>query len=192
MNNNEVFVPIGCDCSVAWYLRNNGYRQYAFPFDWTVVPIQSAIQLINNRFKDFLNIDNLIFLEPTNRFLFKENGIDVEMTEDIITPVYDSKYNIMYVHDFSQKGKQEYGLVREKYNKRVNKLMGLLNEKNTKIYFIYNNICINEWQELQYTKIDREFIKLKTHEISKLDIKASNAVLLSLHEFKRRKKENIL
>ena len=31
-----IIVPIGVDCGVANFLRDNGYRNFSLPFDWVV------------------------------------------------------------------------------------------------------------------------------------------------------------
>lgn len=181
---NKIFIPIGSSCSVTWYLDKNGYRKYAFPFDWTVTPIQSAIELLNNNFSDFLNPTNLLYLKPTNRLLFKEDGVNVEITEDIVTPVYDKKYHILYVHDFSTEGKDDLNKVLEKYQRRVIRLQKLLSKEENSIFFIYDNREPNDWQRMQYLQAKYNFLKLTQNDIDTLSINRNNIKLISLDEFK--------
>lgn len=66
-------------------------------------PFKSVIEILKNDFEEFFYLDNLIFLSPTKRFLFKDDEENPELVDEIITPVYDKKYHILYVHDFSEK-----------------------------------------------------------------------------------------
>lgn len=179
---NEIYIPIGTNCSIASYLRHIGYRKEAFPFDWTVTPIQSAIELINNGFEDFFKKENLVFLEPTNRLLFKENGIDVQVSEEIITPVYDKRYNILFVHDFSENAQEEYELVKEKYMKRIKRIKDVLEDKTIKISFVYDNTEPNKWQKEQYKKVQYQLNKLTLKELEKIN---NNIQILSFEDLKQ-------
>lgn len=144
-------IPIGTTCSISHYLRSKGLREKAFPFDWNVTPIQSAIELLQNDFEDFLFDANLIYLPAANRFLFDGEGREIEIKNDVITPVICKKYNILFPHDFSQKGEIDIDLVKIKYNKRISRLRDLLNS-NIHLIFVASNDIINDWQQEQYLK----------------------------------------
>jgi len=182
-NKKIIYLPIGSSCKVAWYLNKHGLRTEAYPFDWVVIPINSAIKLLNNNFQDFFQVSNLIFLEPTNRLLFKDDDKNPELTEDIITPVYDKKYNILYVHDFSKNGKIEYELIKQKYMKRVRRLQKIWNIEKYKIYCIYDDTELNDWQISQYKKVDYKYIKND----KLLTLKRKKSILISLSDFKKKK-----
>ncbi|WP_150464419.1 DUF1796 family putative cysteine peptidase [Francisella sp. XLW-1] len=147
--SKKIYVPIGIDCDVAYYLRSINLRREAFPFDWIVSPISSSIELINNDFEGFLEFSNLSFLEPTKRFLFKDN----ELCEDMVTPVYCKRYHQLFVHDFSARGINDYTQVFDKYKKRVNRLRELLYNKE-KIVFVYNDTTPNSWQLHKYNRVN--------------------------------------
>ena len=142
-------VPLGLNCAISYYLRAKGLRVTAFPFDWNVTPIQSAIELINNGFSNFLDRNNLIFLPPVNRFLFDENGIELEIKNDIITPTVCKKYNILFPHDFPQFGERNLDVVLLKYTRRIKRITELLNS-NTHLIFVHHNGKLNDWQKDQY------------------------------------------
>lgn len=179
-----IYVPIGSDCKVTWYLHKNGYRVQAFPFDWTVTPIKSAVELLNNNFKDFFDKKNLVFLNPTKRLLFKNDDSNPELTNDLITPVYDKKYHILYVHDFSKLGSLEFDKVKEKYIRRTARLKSLLDNKH-KICFIYKNDNPNDWQNSQYKQVNYKFTKLSQHEIEMLSANHQHTSLVSFDDFKK-------
>lgn len=147
--NQTIFIPIGVDCSVTHYLRLKKMRVQAFPFDWNVTPIGSAISLIQNGFTDFIEEQNLTFLPPTKRMLFEENGIDLNVVDEIITPMICKKYKILFPHDFSAAGKKDLSAVKQKYERRIQRLIKLLNESEN-ILFVFNSQPINEWQLAQY------------------------------------------
>ena len=126
MENKNLYIPIGIDCSISHYLRHVGLRYEAFPFDWNVTPITSALSLIENNFEGFLEFDNLQFLPPTKRLLFEENDLVVNITNDIITPVVCRRYGMLFPHDFSEAGPQDYVKVKQKYDRRIQRLKDVM------------------------------------------------------------------
>lgn len=185
--NEKKYIPIGNDCSVSHYLRRQGLRHEAYPFDWNVTPIQSALSLIENNFDGFLDFKNLQFLSPTNRLLFKENGVDLEISNDIITPVVCHRYGILFPHDFSQNGPGDYEEVKKKYAKRISRLMHLLQTPSPK-EFIFTLETPNDWQLEQYRAAGLAFDVVNEQETmkqfqrlqhSKIEIRSLN----SLKEF---------
>lgn len=52
-----IFVPIGIDCGIADYLRNNNLRNFALPFDWCVI-YNGITDIVKNNFSNFLPNDN--------------------------------------------------------------------------------------------------------------------------------------
>jgi hypothetical protein len=186
----KINIPIGNDYSVAHYLKTVNLRSFSFPFDWCVIPVNSAIKLIENDFDDFLDKENLVFLPPCNRMLFSENGVDLKITEQLITPVVDKKYKILFPHDFSEKGELELPFVKEKYIRRIIRLQKILKEKSP-TNFIYNIIPINDWQSDQF-KLAK--VRYPQHIESDIDIKNiltsfNNASYsFKLNEFKKQNK----
>jgi len=106
---------LGINCDISHYLRAKGLRVAAFPFDWNVTPIQAAVELIRNDFEEFLHGGNLVFLPPVNRLLFDEDGVEVEIKNDVITPTICRRYHILYPHDFPKSGADHLGTVKDKY-----------------------------------------------------------------------------
>jgi hypothetical protein len=142
-------VPLGINCTISHSLRAAGLRATAFPFDWNVTPVRSAIELIGNGFSDFLADANLIFLPPVHRLLFDENGIEVEIKNDVITPVVCRRYRMLFPHDFSREGEACLGAVRQKYQRRVARFTELLSS-NRYLIFIHHDEPLNQWQKEQY------------------------------------------
>ncbi|MFC1894375.1 DUF1796 family putative cysteine peptidase [Candidatus Dependentiae bacterium] len=80
MDQEKIAVSLGYNCIVAGQLSNEQIRHTAFPFDWCESHIEGLIRCINNDFKDFLSLENLI--------------------ADRDTRVHDCLYDIRIVHDF--------------------------------------------------------------------------------------------
>ncbi|GEM_PF-4977896 len=182
---NKIYIPIGIDCSAAHYLRKKQLRKHAFPFDWNVTPIQSALELIQNNFKDFLVEENLLFLKPTPRLLFEENGSDLKITDELITPVICKKYNMLFPHDFSKDGLMDLPKVQEKYEKRIKRIQNLLKSKQYKCFIFCNN-KINSWQKEQYeiAKIEISFLKNQKIKQDFKKLNLLNSGMTSLSRFK--------
>ena len=148
-NKATALIPIGIDCSVALYLRDIRERKQAFPFDWNVTPISSAIELIHDGFAEFMFERNLMYLPQADRTLVREQEDDVRILPDIVTPVIDTKNKILFPHDFSVVGKADIVSVRQKYERRILRLKEVL-KKAEEIVFIYNLREPNFWQAKQY------------------------------------------
>lgn len=183
----SVLIPIEIDCSVTHYLRKKKKRFQAFPFDWNVTPISSAIHLIQNNFVDFLKRENLVFLPSTNRMLFEENGVDLKVSHEIITPVVDRKYKILLPHDFSAKGEDDLDLVKQKYERRIQRLKRSL-EESREVVFIYNFREPNDWQLNQYKLSKVVFSMGKSENLGKqfvaLKNQYSNIKFVTLKSFR--------
>ena len=150
------FIPIGISCSPTHFLRSKSLRKDAYPFDWTVTPLRSVVELIENGFEGFLEYKNLEFLPPTNRMLFEENGIDLKISNEIITPVICRRYGILYPHDFSSKGKDDYVQVKRKYDRRIERFKDhTLDVKSVR--FVYDIGALNDWQASQYELLGLKF-----------------------------------
>jgi hypothetical protein len=142
-------IPLGVDCEISHFTRANGLRLTAFPFDWNVTPIMSAIELLHNGFADYLRPDNLVFLPPVDRLLFDENGAELQINNDIITPAVCARYRILFPHDFSRAGRQDLGTVQSKYRRRIERVTQLLNS-NIHLVFVAHYRDLNDWQKAQY------------------------------------------
>lgn len=153
----EYIISLGFDCSAARYIRRIGKRKLAFPFDWAVTPIQSAIELFRTDFKDFLNENDLIFLPPTPRKLIDDNDIEIIVTRDLITPCISKKYNILLPHDFTKEGSKDLSMVKDKYHKRINRMYDLFKETDNNFIFVAHNDFPHEWQQERYKMANKTF-----------------------------------
>lgn len=184
--NVKKLIPIGIDCSATHLLRSKGLRLEAYPFDWTVTPLSSAMELIENGFEGFMDLENLEFLPPTNRLLFEENGIDLKISKEIITPVICKRYGMLFPHDFSEKGIDDYEKVRGKYERRIQRFKSSI-ENSDQVRFIYNIANLNDWQKEQYEISQFAFEGLteaRFHEIS-MNMKNRGYQFISLLDWKK-------
>ena len=145
-------MSLGSDCSVALYLRDEGLRKQAYPLDWCVTPMRAVINMFETDFRYILKEQNLMFLDSVHRKAINDENVEGELTNDIVTPVYCKQYNMLLPHDFSKKGRADLEFVKEKYNRRIEKLLLQLNEKGNKFTFIANNAptAPNSWRAAQY------------------------------------------
>lgn len=179
------YIPIGIDCSIAHYLRSRNLRHEAYPFDWNVTPLRSSIQLLQNDFQDFMEIGNLEFLPPTNRLLFDENGIDLQISKEIVTPVICRRYGILFPHDFSASGREDFFEVKRKYQRRIQRIRKALNNPES-IRFVFHNGRINSWQVEQYAMAGLDFEETTAEDLSQLtsEVKGKEWKFISCDELK--------
>ena len=141
--SNKILIPIGRKCNVANTLRKYQLRKHAYPFDWNIVQISTALELIKNRFKDFLSGENLIFLPPIKgRPLNEKNELVTNNDGSILwtlrIPVICKKYNMLFPHDFSEKGIDDLPIIKEKYSRRISRLLKKI-DKGEDILFLYDD-----------------------------------------------------
>ncbi|MGV7234717.1 MAG: DUF1796 family putative cysteine peptidase [Nitrosomonadaceae bacterium] len=148
----KYFVPLGSDCVVAMFLRDNNIRRLAFPFDWSVTPMQSVLHLFENNFEDFLKDENLMFLPQATRAMVLDDDDQGVLTNDVITPCYDKKYHMLLPHDFSKQGEADLSQVQAKYKKRISRMYDLLNDSNNNFTFIAGDRPTNpkSWRAQQF------------------------------------------
>ena len=125
-------------------------RKEAFRFDWLVIPTKVALAFILKPLHDFCAIENLVFLPATRRLLFSEAEKKLRITDEVITPVVDIKYGILFPHDFSAAGEQDYPQIAEKYSRRMERLRRLLEDNSVSVECIFTAARPNDWQLAQF------------------------------------------
>ena len=56
-----------------------------------------------------------------------------------LIPVFNTKYKILFVHDFKDKSIENYDIIFEKYNRRINRFIEKISNINNNIIFVYKN-----------------------------------------------------
>lgn len=149
--DNEYIVSLGEDCLVGLQLEKLGYRKCAYPFDWLGYEgdcyLKSAVDLMCNNFSSFLIFNNLQDRGPS--------GVDD------CRLIYDPTICFRMKHDFpiNMTVKDAYSLVKEKYDRRINRLLSILNSDSSVcfIHMNYKNILTDEVITEQCTRLQQNF-----------------------------------
>jgi hypothetical protein len=132
MNIEKIYIPITFDCSGANTLRDKNLRIEAYPFDWNIKTIDSIYNIINNDFIDLFSNEFLIYSKKSFKHKYDNNNNDYK---DLI-PVFNIKYNILFVHDFNIE--DNFDIIFNKYKKRIDRFINIINNYDN-IIFIYDN-----------------------------------------------------
>lgn len=117
-------ISLGEDCSVAGSLRNIKYKEFSYPFDWTVTKLNFIINSFNSKFTIFETIFDKCIRSGNGHLKYEDK--------------------IYFYHDSKSVNKA----LKDKYIRRGKRLNDLLNS-NKKILFIrkcatdtFANICL--------------------------------------------------
>jgi hypothetical protein len=114
-------ISLGYNCDIANSLISCGGRDASYPFDWNFTKMWKINELFKNRFSDFFIKEKLVEARYTgNPAKEKNNGI---------TYVHDGRYEYLKNDD------SFYNMQKEKYDRRIDRLLNLLN-KDTQLLFI--------------------------------------------------------
>lgn len=146
----DFIFSIGENCFCANILNKNNLRTTSSPFDWLTpnrdyskTNMISNLQIINDKFKDFLIKDNFIYIGDSVK-----DGVKIYLNNNT---------NLFYNHDFfiDNKFEDDYIKMKDTYLKRIERLLNEL-KSDKKIlmayiehYKLYNNdFYINELIDL--------------------------------------------
>jgi hypothetical protein len=125
-NKFDKIISLGCNCELTWNIRDYFGIERAYPFDWWITPFRALWKLLENRFHNLFNINNL------------------EVSPDLLT-VKDKYYNLLYHHDFERTEDdkiiadnifQQLPLVKQKYDMLIDRFFKDLQKK--RVLFIRN------------------------------------------------------
>lgn len=185
----HIYIPIGSNCEISHYLRKNKMRYNAFPFDWNCSSLKSVFEILSSKFDLFLN--DISIGTKIKRMYFNEDTNDnLQILNEYIYPVICKKYLILLPHDYNAIDDETLVIVKEKYNRRIQRFYNTVNNKNLKIIMIYTNIDfkLNEWQKSVYDecKINVEQLQKDNHAyIKKISELYENIIIMSFEEFKK-------
>lgn len=138
------YISLGYFCEVAGDLEKLGLRDTSSPFDWMISSFEGIIKVMDNRFKDFMNYDNLYKLKTSRE------------------KYWDSLYDCYFFHDFSKYKslKKQYNQIKTKYDKRIERFLKNITEPTLFVRYINNENKLNNGKstELDYIEKNREYI----------------------------------
>lgn len=185
----KIYIPIGSNCEVSYFLQKHNLRMCAFPFDWNCCSLKSVYHILVNQFDCFL--EDIFIGERTHRLYFEdgEQG-KTKIENDFIYPVICKKYLVLLPHDYKTVNHENLVEVKEKYKRRIERLNQYIERDDLEIYMIYCNLDfnLNEWQQSQYNKCNIDVISLQNENkiyLNKLmDFynHRKNIKIISLHE----------
>lgn len=114
-----IIIPIGIDCLTSEFLAKYNLRKKAYPFDW-VLTYSGIHKIIENNFIDYIP-DN--FSSDTT---------------------FNTKYNVLFMHERSEDDKI-------KYNRRILRFNTLLEDSKEEIIFLRRSHLIGRHQQYEYT-----------------------------------------
>lgn len=144
----DIVYSIGSDCGCASNLIKFDLRKTSGPFDWLrEASFEQRFNVLMTDFKDFLNKDDLKFMEKDHNAKLQDNVCDY---------YYNKRTNFEFLHDFKA-GKsldETFYDVKEKYTRRINRFIdNILNKKRILLV----------WYSL-YEQLDYDLI-LKCHKM---------------------------
>lgn len=153
-------IPMTFDCEGANALRDRNIRRIAFPFDWNIATIYCIYKLFENDFKNFLNIDSLIYSQKHNEARYDNADKYVK-----IIPVLEKNYGFLFVHDFDD---TNYNIVYDKYVSRIARMINCLKHEHCEIIYKFDTQNIlniyNYWNAFfENNDIIRDNIKNANH-----------------------------
>jgi len=146
------YLTIGYDCSPASALKDLNLREFALPFDWVVSNIKSLQKCFETNFVDFHK--KLVFNYNKTRlidyygFQFPHDYPLTHMTnfENNIGEGVFGEENGKFITD---KWYHYYGVVLDKYNRRIERFKNIINDTKPIIVLCrYNTKDVLELQEL--------------------------------------------
>lgn len=118
--NYDIVYSLGGDCTCARYMLKYHLRSYASPFDWLAfVDFAPRMKLIENDFKNFMNLEDLKFIQ-------RKPGLDYLNPK--IIDFEDTRNGFHFYHDFpkGQTLEESYPEVKAKYDRRIKRFLNQL------------------------------------------------------------------
>lgn len=137
----DLIYSIGEDCACATYMKRNKLRSVSGPFDWlTHADFDTRVELILSDFENFLNFEDLKFLEKDERMF---NDPDCDYYENTRTGFY-------FFHNFPTGIKLElsYPQVLSQFQKRCRRFTNLIHKAQKPLL-----IWFSQYQKLSDEKI---------------------------------------
>jgi hypothetical protein len=140
-------ISIGGECSVSHQLKENGYRNNSYPFDWIKSSMDDVYKLIVNSFNGFIDEKNIQYKRKSENFKFIEKDCEnntILIEEVKVGYIYQHTIfkSIEFCHDFIDEKKSNWSDVKEKYERRIIRLKNIIDTYNC-IFIRYESTEIN-------------------------------------------------
>lgn len=157
MDSFTDYISLGSNCFIKKYLDHIKKTAETHYFDYIGTSVWSIIDLFNNNFIDFTN----------KKLIEKIKITDKDNDSSVFT---NKKYYIRLLHEFNHKldviNDKEFKVFVDKYTRRKDRFINLLNADNKKILFMrlaennQNRIMYNEYKEKHLDNEMNDLIKL--------------------------------
>lgn len=138
-----IFVPIGSNCSITWWLKYYDLRKCAFPFDWCKCTLDQLFNILNNDFDDFVN--SLCIKHLSDKHLTFDGEPSMIITNN---------YGIEYAHEVIVSDLTQFS---KSIQKRIDRFRELSKEE----HITYVRIELKKFNKTQYDKLLRLITKLE-------------------------------
>lgn len=127
-NNNyyDTVINLGGDCQVFYQLSANNMRSRTLPFDYLITPCSSLCRLLENKFRGFLDIINLMLVKNE-----QNHPIHIEETLYKIYMIHDFELNACFLNNYQS--------VKDTYERRIKRFLDMIN-KSKRVLFIRKTI----------------------------------------------------
>ncbi len=187
--SDNIYIPIGTNCTIANFLRDKKFREHAFPFDWNLSSLESVYNVLFNDFEGFL--DDIYVGKKIKRMFFEDNILDVTVHSTEIYPVICKKYNILFPHDYVSVDSDNLSQVKNKYLRRINRFREMISNTDNKIFMIYDFQELNDWQKSVFQDYNNSIVeqwKFNIEQVNKIKLlfgEKKHIQIMSLSELKK-------
>jgi hypothetical protein len=122
------YISLGSNCSVTYQLNKYNLRMDSYPFDWTKISITQIINVLNNNFNSYINIQIKKLSElHLNKYCEP-------------TLILKNNYGIIFAHELTNDMCCYIKEFRKKLSKRIDRFINLSNDKVKFIRIELSNI----------------------------------------------------
>jgi hypothetical protein len=100
-NDSKIYVSLGNYCLTSMIFKYHNIKVESFPFDWMVTKIDNVTNIINDNFKEFLNVYNYTKIQKGTR-----NNVYYNNTNTLFNFQFDSGDH--QHHDFTNQNDYNY------------------------------------------------------------------------------------
>lgn len=127
-------------------MQNLGIKKESYPFDWIVSDLLVKIEIINNNFLHFLNVDNYEYVENGEVYnIINKNKKIVAVENYLYNKLYGNNDNGLYhtkigLNHYNLNNKENY----DYFIRCINRFNNLLQTSDKKIFLYVNPIISND------------------------------------------------